>query len=78
MSQEPREIPATNEIKLFMHCAKCMDDKPAGISPMDWSQTQAGWTTFGFQVWCNRCDVNVMHMDFNGAKHHANCSRIGK
>jgi hypothetical protein len=76
MTQEEREIPNTNEIKLFMHCGKCMDDKPATLTPMEWSKTQAGWTTMGFQVWCNRCEVNIIHMDFGGVKHHANATRI--
>lgn len=70
-----REIPNTNEIRTYMHCGKCMGDKPENISPQDWARTQTGMTPMGIQVWCNRCDVNVMHMDFAGAKFHANCSR---
>jgi hypothetical protein len=60
-----------NEIVSYIHCAKCLEEIPDGVSPMEWSQVQAGWTVKGIQVWCNRHDLNVMHMDFQGAKHPA-------
>lgn len=56
----------TNEIQMFMHCRKCLAEKPADQTPM------AGWTTQGLQVWCNRHDLNIIHIDFQGAKHPAN------
>ena len=67
----------TNELEIsaYLHCGKCLPDKPDGISPMEWSKTQAGFTPLGLQVWCNRCDCNVMHVDFEGAKHPANVTR---
>lgn len=65
-------IPNTNEIKMFFHCAKCMPKLPVGQSPQEWSRLDCGWTTLGFQVWCRRCNVNIIHFDFEGHKHPAN------
>ncbi len=67
-----RAIPATNEITSFFHCARCLPYKPAAISPRDWANLEAGFTSFGIQVWCRRCDVNIMHVDFQGQRHPAN------
>lgn len=70
-----RVIPNTNEIGAFMHCALCLEELPDDMSPMEWSQTQAGFTPLGIQVWCNRHDCNVLHVDFEGIKHPANTTR---
>jgi hypothetical protein len=60
---------AKNEIEGFFHCANCMKDKPRNISPRDWSRLEAGWTELGFQVWCKRCEMNIIHVDFEGTQH---------
>ena len=65
------------EIALYIHCAKCIQEKPANISPKDWSMTQAGWTPKGLQVWCNRHNCNILHIDFQGQKHPANTTTEG-
>lgn len=65
------KISVQNEICSFMHCRKCLAEKPTGISPRDWQQTEAGWTEKGFQVWCKRHECNIIHMDFEGHKHPA-------
>lgn len=70
-----RDIPNTECIEMFLHCALCLKEKPANISPMDWSRTQTGWTKLGLQVWCNRHNCNVVHIDFQGQQHPANLSR---
>ena len=67
-----KDIPNTNEIVSYMHCGNCLGDKPSDISPKDWSRTQAGFTEIGLQVWCNRCDMNIVHIDFQGRRHPAN------
>ena len=73
---EPRrEIPNTNEIKSFFHCAKCMPDKPGDQSPRMWASLEVGFTLLGLQVWCKRCECNVAHIDFEGHKHPANLDR---
>jgi len=55
-----------NEISAYMHCANCID------SP---SKVGVGWTPQGLQVWCENCDFNIIHIDFQGAKHPANTTR---
>lgn len=70
-----RDIPATNEIQLFFHCAKCIRELPHGMSPQEYSRTQAGFTKLGIQVWCDRHDANVIHVDFEGIQHPANLAR---
>jgi hypothetical protein len=70
-----RDIPNTNEIQMYMHCAQCLEEKPADKSPQEWSQNEVGWTTIGLQVWCKRHGCNVCHVDFEGHKHPANTTR---
>ena len=60
-----------NEIVAYLHCKKCLEERPVDQTPMEWSQTQAGFTKKGIQVWCNRHDLNIIHMDFEGTKHPA-------
>jgi hypothetical protein len=68
-------IPSKLSIKLFMHCALCLQELPPGTSPREWSQLECGWTKLGFQVWCKRHEVNVVHVDFEGHQHPANTGR---
>lgn len=64
--------PATkNEIQAFFHCKKCVEELPEDMSPQAFIYIEAGWTTEGFQVWCLRHDLNIIHMDFEGHKHPA-------
>ena len=56
------------EILLFLHCGKCIED---GLP----SDIEAGWTEFGIQVWCKAHQVNIVNVDFQGAKHPADTSR---
>jgi hypothetical protein len=65
-----------NNIQMFMHCTLCLDERPANITPKEWSDTQAGWTRQGIQVWCNRHNCNILHIDFEGFKHPASTNRI--
>ena len=75
-STRPRPPPGnTNEIHLYAHCALCLESLPAGESASSWARLSIGSTPIGFQVWCTRHDVNVMHIDFEGAQHPANLSR---
>jgi hypothetical protein len=70
-----RPIPNDDNIEMFLHCKQCLEEKPSGISPMEWSKVQAGWTKIGLQIWCNRHEVNICHIDFQGMKHPANMTR---
>jgi hypothetical protein len=65
-------IENTREIKVYFHCFRCAAEKPPDVSPREWMRLEAGWTPKGFQVWCIRHECNVIHMDFEGAKHPAN------
>ena len=58
--------PATNEIQMNMHCKVCLASLPSGESPASWARLTVGFTRWGIQVWCERHDINVMHVDFEG------------
>jgi hypothetical protein len=50
----------SNQIESFYHCAKCLEELPPGVSPMEYARTQAGITKEGhIQIWCNRHNLNV-------------------
>ena len=52
---------ATNNISLYLHCKKCLEELPEEVSPSEYSNTQAGWTKKGIQVWCNRHDMDIIN-----------------
>ena len=63
------------EIETFFHCANCFKDRPPELSPREWAQIEAGFTEIGIQVWCKRCECNILHIDFEKQKHPANTTR---
>ena len=65
-------IESTNEIKMYHHCRKCLEELPAGESPSSYQRISAGWTKRGLQIWCDRHEANIMHVDFEGQTHPAN------
>lgn len=78
-----QEIPNTCEITMFLHCGLCLAElkelwkKGEEVSPRDYARTQTGYTVLGLQIWCNRHDCNVAHIDFQGkSPFPANCTRI--
>ena len=66
-----------NELSIvqYLHCGKCINEKPDNISPRDYAELEVGWTVEGLQIWCKRHEVNVVHIDFEGNKHPANITR---
>ena len=60
--------PKLNQIKSFMHCRGCLEKKPDNLSPKQWSNLEVGWTEKGLQIWCIRCDMSVVSIDFKGQK----------
>lgn len=60
-----------NGILLYFHCRRCLEELPSGTSPKDYQQIQVGWTERGLQIWCIRHNMNVVSIDFEGAKHPA-------
>lgn len=68
-----------NSISTYLHCGKCLEELPVGVSPRDYQRIQVGFTEVGLQVWCVRHDMNVAHIHFQGAKHPANLTAyVGK
>ena len=69
-------MPEMNEHQIlqFIHCRKCVQDVLEGrtqLAPRDYARLEVGWTIKGLQIWCNRCEVNVVHIDFEGHTHPA-------
>ena len=56
-------------------CAKCADEfaegSAAAASLREYTALDVGFTARGFQVWCRRHDVNVVHLDFDGRRPRA-------
>ena len=73
-----KNLSCKNKIQMFLHCGLCLSEKPNGVSPKDYARLAVGWTKDGLQVWCNRHNVNVMHVDFEGVKHPANLNMVKK
>lgn len=65
--------PAANSISMYMHCRRCLEEFPSGESPSSYARLEVGWTAIGLQVRCVRHDLNVVHIDFEGRTHPANC-----
>jgi hypothetical protein len=57
-----------NRITSFMHCRRCLTEKPRSQSPRQWARLECGWTPEGWQVWCVRHECNVMDVDLEGHK----------
>jgi hypothetical protein len=68
---EPKSVPVPNEILMYLHCSKCIEELPLGSSPRGWAKLEVGWTEKGLQIWCRRHNCNVIHIDFGGQKHIA-------
>lgn len=70
-----REISNELSIHQYLHCGRCLEELPDGISPRDWAQNEVGMTKQGIQVWCRRHECNVVHIDFEGNRFPANVTR---
>lgn len=62
----------------FYRCPTCMKEMPEGISPREYSHIEAGFSSRGFQVWCLRHELNVIHIDFKGQYVIADSGKFGK
>ena len=51
-------------------CSKCEEEFLAGTTDsrtlQDYTKLDVGFTESGLQVWCQRHDTNVVHIDFEG------------
>lgn len=74
--------PNDNNMQSFIHCGLCIEEWKANktisssMAPRDYARLEVGWTTQGLQIWCKRHECNVMHINFEGAKHPADSTRI--
>jgi hypothetical protein len=62
-------MPKDCEIQIYVHCKRCNADRPPGVKGREWEQLEVGWTDHGFQVWCARHELNIIHVDFEGQAH---------
>ena len=62
-----------NQINVYLHCKRCIEEKPDDVSPMEWARVQCGITLTGeIQAWCNRHDINIAILDAYAIQHFAN------
>lgn len=48
------------EISSYLHCGRCLREKPKNQNPAQWARLNVGLTPDGhIQVWCERHNVNV-------------------
>lgn len=69
-----RELtPKSNRLCIvaYLHCAMCLKELLGGKSPQEFAPISVGYTRQGIQVWCNRHNCNITHIDFEGMKHPA-------
>jgi hypothetical protein len=49
-----RQMPKDCEIQIYVHCKRCLADRPRGVKGREWEQLEVGWTDYGLQVWSDR------------------------
>lgn len=67
-----------NCIVMYTHCGLCLNELPEDKSMGEFSEISVGFTIEGLQIWCDRHDCNIVHIDFQGMQHPANDTRINK
>ena len=59
-----------NQIKEPIVCVKCSDELAQGLtdakSIQDYSRIDVGFTDRGLQIWCQRHQLNICHINFEG------------
>ena len=72
------ENPDSNHILTFIHCSKCIQEvtKNDTESPMSYARISVGWSIWGIQLFCNRHNCNIMHVDFEGNKFPSSTSAL--
>jgi len=76
----------SNKLKIvaYLHCGLCLEEWKSDpeirkkFSPKEYANVQAGWTKEGIQLWCNRHECNILHIDFEVQTHTANTTREEK
>lgn len=67
----------TRYISSYFHCRQCIESIPEGTTPQEWADLSVGFTDRGLQVVCNRHELNVVHIDFEGQRHPADTGNTG-
>jgi hypothetical protein len=52
-----------NGIEAYIHCGRCLTERPAFMSAAEFARLAVGYTPSGIQVWCVRHNMNVYHLD---------------
>lgn len=72
-----RPIPSTQQGTRFLHCVKCIEERPEGVSPAEYARLSVSLTPIGIQVFCQRHEINVIHVDLGEGPVRANISAKG-
>lgn len=46
----------------YLHCARCVREKPEGVSMREWLRLEVGLTPTGFLIRCVRHEIPVTHL----------------
>ena len=57
------EMKGSKQTKRYIHCAKCMDERPDNVSPKEYGNYEIGFTEMGIEVWCKRHDELVTYIN---------------
>ena len=63
-----------NEITTYFHCQKCVD---GGMNPQSFREStnvSVGFSEIGIQVWCERHQEEVLHLNFHKSIKNGNYS----
>jgi hypothetical protein len=68
MANQPKDFkPRESIMRLALHCRKCLQSRPANVSPKDYARQQVGLTSSGeIAVWCNRHDMLIGKVTIGG------------
>lgn len=65
MARKPKTL-RTNPSEVYLHCGKCIDERPSGTSPREWAQVEVGITPEErLCVWCKRHDMLICMLDLH-------------
>jgi hypothetical protein len=58
----------TNKITGYWHCARCVKEKPEGVSHRAYAEIEVGFTAEGVQAWCQRHGLAIITFTWDQAK----------
>lgn len=63
---------------MFLHCKKCIQEIPAGISPANYSAIEVGVGMKGLIVWCRRHDIEIQTFEIETETDQFVCNECGE